>query len=376
MSNRRRGLDLRSILLGAVAGAGAALAYSQLVVKDEFPGQGRVNRALDKLYRQSAEAGKLRLEPGQRYVIFSDHHKGARNLADDFQQCESTYLAAMDHYYDQGFSLILLGDVEELQEEWAPQVLESYSQVLRSEARFHPKRMIRMPGNHDGAWFYPHLVEKYMYPYFPGLEYHPGLILEYDDGKETSGEIFLAHGHQGTLESDLFVFLADWALPFYREFQILTNTGRNSPSQDACLRSMHDNRMYRWISSKHKRILIAGHTHRPVWSSRTHVDKLTAELYALLQTPESQRPADFHEQVTRLKQEIEVRKEKSPPCQDTIKTSPCYFNTGCCRFIDGDITGIEIDDGVMRLIKWGAGDNGMARTVLEQAPLSEIFVAL
>jgi hypothetical protein len=31
---------------------------------------------------------------------------------------------------------------------------------------------------------------------------------------------------------------------------------------------------------------------------------------------------------------------------------PCYFNTGCCSFSDGDVTGIEIAEGYIRLVKW------------------------
>jgi hypothetical protein len=32
--------------------------------------------------------------------------------------------------------------------------------------------------------------------------------------------------------------------------------------------------------------------------------------------------------------------------------TPCYFNTGCCSFGDGDITGLEISDGEIRLVRW------------------------
>ena len=28
----------------------------------------------------------------------------------------------------------------------------------------------------------------------------------------------------------------------------------------------------------------------------------------------------------------------------------CYFNSGCCSFEDGDITGLEIDNGQIKLI--------------------------
>jgi hypothetical protein len=93
--------------------------------------------------------------------------------------------------------------------------------------------------------------------------------------------------------------------------------------------------------------------------------------------------------------EIEERERKYPPCNDTIKTRSCYFNTGCCVFEDGDITGIEIDGGIeasaekdgqpaeMRLVKWGqAGeaDLGQARRFerqeLESRSLEEIFMRL
>jgi hypothetical protein len=70
------------------------------------------------------------------------------------------------------------------------------------------------------------------------------------------------------------------------------------------------------------------------------------------------------------------REQKHPPCNDTIKTKPSYFNTGCCRFEDGDITGIELDDGVLRLIKWGQAVGGVQRTEFESAPLSAFFALL
>jgi hypothetical protein len=31
---------------------------------------------------------------------------------------------------------------------------------------------------------------------------------------------------------------------------------------------------------------------------------------------------------------------------------PSYFNTGCCSYSDGSITGIEISDGDLRLVRW------------------------
>src|SRR5687768_6976901 len=51
-----------------------------------------------------------------RFIIFSDQHKGRKNGADDFMGAESTYIAALEFYDKNGFHLISLGDSEELWE--------------------------------------------------------------------------------------------------------------------------------------------------------------------------------------------------------------------------------------------------------------------
>ncbi len=374
-------LDTRSLLAGLAAGAAAVLAAAAYFRRRpaSAPAQVLVNRALDAAYRRARARGAVRLGPASRYVIFSDHHKGARNRADDFQQCEAAYLAALDYYYTQGHTLVVLGDAEELQEEPKIEaVMRSYPAVLRREARFHPERLARVYGNHDGAWQAEALVRRWMEPFFPGLAYQESLLFEVSQpgGGEPAGEVFLIHGHQGTLDSDLLGFAGGLVLPFYRVFQILTGLGKTSPSQDACLRSKHDNRMYRWVARRRRLVLIAGHTHRPVWSSKTHLDKLADDLYALLRLAPEQRPPDFEALVASLQAEIEERQAKYPPCDDIVKTRPAYFNGGCCRYKDGDITGIEIEGGALRLVKWGRADGEIRRVVLEQTGLAELFAFL
>src|SRR6058998_3169872 len=51
-----------------------------------------------------------------KFIIFSDQHKGAKNGADDFMLCEPNYLAALDYYFENGYFYIALGDCEELWE--------------------------------------------------------------------------------------------------------------------------------------------------------------------------------------------------------------------------------------------------------------------
>ncbi|MCB9421286.1 MAG: metallophosphoesterase family protein [Ardenticatenaceae bacterium] len=339
--------------------------------------QKAINRAFSELIQKLNQQDKHPLLPSDRYIIFSDHHKGARNEADDFLPCEQTYLAALDHYLDEGYTLIILGDAEELWEEKAQNVLAAYKNVLLSETRFYKEeRYIRVYGNHDDLWRYPTQVKKHLDPFFPGIQVQDGILFEYTSADGLTGELFLTHGHQGTLDSDKLAWFSRIWLPLYREFQILTGIGKTTPAKDACLRAEHDTKMYRWTQTRRNTILIVGHTHRPIWSSQTHLEKLLNQLYTLRQKNLDEPSAATEEEIVQLKDEIKRRELKYPPCTDTIKTRPSYFNTGCCRFEDGDITGIELDNGQIRLIKWTKSEAEFVRLILEETPLSEVFFFL
>ena len=339
--------------------------------------QKAINRAFGSLIQKVNQHYKRPLLNTDRYIIFSDHHKGARNEADDFLPCEHTYLAALDYYLAEGYTLIILGDAEELWEEKARNVLAAYKNVMLSEARFYQAdRYIRVYGNHDDLWRYPKQVKKHLNEFFPNIQVQDGILFEYNDNTGLSGDLFLTHGHQGTLDSDALAWFSRIWLPLYREFQILTGLGKTTAAKDACLRADHDTKMYRWTRTQQNKILIVGHTHRPIWSSRTHLEKLISQLYALRQKNIEEPSAETEAEIARLKTQIKRCEAKYPPCTDTIKTRPSYFNTGCCRFEDGDITGIELDSGQIRLIKWTEKDEAFIRQTLEETDLSELFFFL
>ena len=78
-----------------------------------------------------------------------------------------------------------------------------------------------------------------------------------------------------------------------------------------------------------------------------------------------------------IAQEIENRKlEYAGKKLVNTMAHPSYFNSGCCCFSDGDVTGIEVADGFIRLIKWESSDEGPLRKVLEESPLYYIFDSL
>ena len=60
--------------------------------------------ALDRAY-EGANVLDVDLDEA-RLVIFSDHHRGARDAADDFRRCERAYCAALGHYLEAGYALL------------------------------------------------------------------------------------------------------------------------------------------------------------------------------------------------------------------------------------------------------------------------------
>jgi hypothetical protein len=52
---------------------------------------------------------------------------------------------------------------------------------------------------------------------------------------------------------------------------------------------------------------------------------------------------------------------------------PSYFNTGCCAFLDGDITGLEIKDSEIRLFRWPDDEGEPKPRVLVSAKLTDVF---
>jgi hypothetical protein len=105
--------------------------------------------------------------------------------------------------------------------------------------------------------------------------------------------------------------------------------------------------MEEWASANH-RVLIAGHTHQPVFfdSERPPAPDPAGEAAMATASDEEEALRLAHIEWAEAEQ---VRLAHQPPIE--LK-SPCYFNTGCCSFGDGDITGLEIADGEIRLVRW------------------------
>lgn len=359
--------------------------------KDLTKIRSAVATALDAAF-MSAQAdekkdGEMMLDINNaKLVIFSDHHKGNRDGADDFRVCERAYNAALAYYYRLGYTLVVLGDVEELWEERPKTVLNAYPHTLELEGKFHKDgRYLRFWGNHDDDWSHSGLVQKLLVPALGGgsLNVRETLILHFRDGEDEVGKIFLTHGHQGTLESDRIAPISKFFVRHvWRPIQRVIKYSLNTPAKDFQLRHAHDSAMYFWSEAQEKTVLIAGHTHRPVFKSETH----EAVIRKSLQEAEKGLEKDpgnlkLRQQTADLAAELEwilAQNMQSPADLEVIELKkPSYFNTGCCAFSDGDITGLEISDGKIRLVRWPDDEDMPQPKVLAgcESNLTDVFAA-
>jgi predicted phosphodiesterase len=275
-----------------------------------------------------------------QFIIFSDQHKGNKDRSDDFVSNESIYLEALKYYHQECFHFINLGDAEELWKYQAHTVIPKYEAALRAEANFQvDNKYYRTFGNHDLLWKNNLDVMLHLRNYFKmPLPVYEGLILKTTVNHEPL-QIFLTHGHQGDKMSDNNAFSTWLVAHIWAPIQRFLEINVNTPANDSFLRDKHNRLMYEWSSHKINTLLITGHTHKPVFAS----GRYTAEVAHTIQTAEHSE-----------------------------ELKPSYFNSGCCCFSDGDITGIELAGGYIRLIKWTTKNNIAERIVLEEKLLSDL----
>ena len=343
-----------------------------------------IRNTFDRLLKDHAVQERYDVD-ALRMVVFSDHHRGDRTGADDFRSCEETYLGALGHYFDEDYKLVLLGDVEELWEATPKAAVASYEKTLASERRFTDAgRYIRVWGNHDDAWSFPDQVQAHLAKWIGGYQVQEAVAVSVTDAGEEIGRVFLAHGHQGTWDSDRAAafsrFVVRWLWrPVQRLFRISLET---TPSMDFSLRFKHEVAMHEWAQAQERLLLVTGHTHHPVFCSHSHESQLEAEimrLEKLLSTVNPAAPAareTLESQLATARRSLAAKlaEQKGEMVDRPVSAKPCYFNAGCCSYPDGDITGLELADGEIRLVRWHLEiGEPAASEVLCRALLREVF---
>jgi predicted phosphodiesterase len=318
------------------------------------PDRYRIYTALSKL------KDRLYFNPGKKgfvipldfstskFIIFSDQHKGAKNGADDFMLAEPNYIAALDYYNEQSFHLICLGDSEELWENLLIQVKKNNQPSFEAERKFASRKAFtKIFGNHDLDWeINPMATTELEELYGSKIAVLEAVLLQTGSERD-SFTIFCTHGHQGDAQSDGNFFSKFFVSNIWAPVQAYLRINPNTPAYNATLKTEHNNMMYEWSSQHNNLVLITGHTHQPVFESLTHLERIQRE---------------------------EAKKEDRD--NPFTKVKPSYFNTGCCCFDDGDITGIEISHGMIRLVKWEANNGISQRVELEKTELATLAARL
>jgi UDP-2,3-diacylglucosamine pyrophosphatase LpxH len=318
-----------------------------------------------------------------KLVVFSDHHRGGRDGADQFSLCKPAYHAALGYYLEAGFELVLLGDVEDLWQVSPEVAIKSYQDTLRLETAFAEQgHYTRIWGNHDNLWQDRDAVQKYLRPYLAGTTPVEAMLLTLTHEDKKLGDLFFAHGHQGTGFSDRY---ASFSQPFVRyvfnPLQRFIKYPITTPAQNYELRYQHERAMFDWSREQQQLILITGHTHRPVFTSETHGQYLREELdnlkVTLSRSTSTEKHAEVQDRIYQKTAELHwvLAQTNGLDLELAVDALPCYFNTGCCSFSDGDITGLELEDGEIRLVRWPDAGNPWRR-VLRRAGLREVFEKL
>lgn len=337
---------------------------------DQFssaPKQSAVFESLSTLYHSiTQKPGKkglvLSIQPHvDRIVLFSDMHKGTGDGSDDFKTALPNYLAALDYYHAHQYHFINLGDSEELWENTLLGVMQAYPETFAAEKRFADRNAFtKIYGNHDLFWDNDPFAPLYLKKLFGKvLPIYGGIVLRIQGSSETL-DIFCTHGHQGDQQSDGNAFSKWFVSYIWGPLQSFLRINPNSPSSNDDQKTAHNHMMYEWSALQSNTLLITGHTHQPVFQSLTHLERLYLRLEEA--TTSNDMPA-----LQSILEEIPKRRQQYAFVNSSFKTmKPTYFNTGCCCFANGNITGIEIADGKIRLVKWSQS-NG--RQLLEEASL-------
>jgi len=116
-------------------------------------------------------------------------------------------------------------------------------------------------------------------------------------------------------------------------------------------------------------VLVAGHTHRSVFlqgRSKAHVEALLED--------ERRSPTVEPQRLAELSAELEwmevLERHRLSEGEGAVSSKPCYFNTGCCSYSDGDATGLEFSEGRIRLVRWPNDDGEPEPKVLAESDLN------
>lgn len=254
-------------------------------------------------------------DENDKFIFFSDVHRGDNSMSDEFAHNQSIYMHALNYYYSNNYTYIEIGDGEELWEHARfTHIRRAHSDVYDLLGKFYAdNRLTIIYGNHNIFLKNHTYVKNHLYRYYdeylekerelyPGIEVYESIIMKQ---KRTGQEIFIVHGHQGDLINDQLWRVSMVMLRyFWRYMHIVGFRNPASPAKNVIKQHKIEKNFNKW-NAKKRMLMICGHTHRPKFPGRDDLP---------------------------------------------------YINTGCCVHPRG-ITGIEMFNGEIMMVDWRVKPN-------------------
>ncbi len=312
------------------------------MIKDNFYFQ-----LLEKLYNESPE---LKISSKDKVVIFSDLHMGDGRSLDDFHKNSKLFLTALkEYYFENNYILVLNGDVEELHRYQLSKIKKQWKDIYEIFCLFHEKnRLYKIYGNHDSKLF----GYKESELGWPTLK---SLTLDIKGSK-----LFVYHGHQASFYYNTFDDLMSLALKF---IAVPLRLKSYSVAHNNMKKSHIEKMAYDFARSK-QMISLIGHTHRPLFESRSKLDTLKFRIESFLreyQKSSKKNRLELESKIKKCKEDINKHTKRrgkehsiSSLYSDDIIV-PCVFNSGSVIGKRG-MTSIEIAQGNIYLIHWYGSD--------------------
>ena len=224
-----------------------------------------IYKRLTELYNSTDQnvVKNLPLNANTKYALFSDLHLGDGGNSDLFRDNEETMIFALEYYKENGYSIILMGDIEELWQFNFIEIYEKYNKSIYEFLRsFQTNKVHRIFGNHDCDWKRPPTD-----PILCNKEIQHGAPEAIKLGKD----IFLVHGHQGdkrcdrkTWESRYWARKLKSLVPFGKEVGISNRLATKSQ-----IPGNREKLYYDWAKDNNV-FLICGHTHNAIFASKLY----------------------------------------------------------------------------------------------------------
>ena len=286
-----------------------------------------------------------------RYVVLADLRMGDGGSKDELAGQKRALFDILGSWYlPRGFTLVLDGDVEDLHRFWLKDIMAAWAELYAVFDAFRDSgRLRKIAGERDLA-----LLRLRSYPY----ELAHALRLEGEHGR-----LLVLHGHQASPPCLGRDYVSDYMVHWLGSGSRPKSRPKAGPG-DRKARFQAERRLYR-AACELGSLIVQGHTHRPLFESRTNRDSVRAEVERLLREGDPRLGDSKVDELLAIYRREERRGSRryvhsGSAYAPSAPAAPCLFGPG--RAVSAKVEGarairaLEIDGDTIRLARWVKAD--------------------